>query len=643
MKSLQLQLTLLLMNMCCLPFQVFSQGEFAVEKIPAGLKEEADAVVRLDETIFTIRGIDHARKERRLVVTVFNERGENKYADFEQGYDKLNKLKKIEGIRYDASGNINGKLKSSEIKDIGVSSFGTDITDARVKVASLGKTRDGYPYTIEYSYEVETDNMMFYPTWYPYEEAFTSVQKSIFVINAPLNFSFRHKELNGAPPVVKTVQGSRMSYTWKLENLVAYESEPNAPDYDKPFVITAPIEFEVEGYKGSIHSWADVGKFYVELNKGRDVLPEQVKVKVKTLVQNEKDTKTKIQKLYEYLQSETHYMNISLGIGGWQTIPAGEVAKKGYGDCKALSNYMKAILNEAGIPAYQALVYAGRETSYSYPDFACMHFNHVITCVPLEKDTIFLECTSQTNPVGYQGSFTGNRNALLLLPESGKLISTTIYKPVDNAQLRRGTIMVNEDGSAQALITTTYTGIQQESRSNVINAMNKEDQRNWVIEHVNIPSFELNEFLFSEKKQQLPEVEEKLKLSIKRIVTKSGTRLFLAPNLMTSFMTVPLLEKERKADLFLNPNFYDFHDADTLTYELPKNYILEFMPEPVKITSKFGEYSARSVIKDGTLIYYRNVNVTSGTYPKTDFKDWAEFIKKVVKSDRDNVVFTLQK
>lgn len=638
---MKIQISILLM--ICLPFFLSAQEEFDSKKIPASLKEGADAVVRLDETVFTIKGIDHAKEEKRFVVTILNERGENKHADFKQSYDKLSKLKKIEGIKYDASGKVVGKLKSSDIKDIGLSSFGSDINDNRMKVADFGKSHTGFPYTIEYSYEIESDNMMFYPAWYPYEEEFTSIERSTFVINTPDNFLFRYKELNAAPSVIKIKQGSKTSYSWKLENLPAYESEPNSPDFDKPFVITAPIEFEVEGYHGSIQSWADASKFYFELNKGRDVLPENVKTKVKSLIANEKDTKAKVEKLYEYLQSGTHYMNISLGIGGWQTMPAEEVAKKGYGDCKALSNYMKSILNEAGIPAYQALIYAGKYSSYLYTDFPCMHFNHVITCVPVGKDTIFLECTNQQTPAGYQGSFTGNRQALLILPENGKLIKTTVYKPSENAQLRKATIKVNEDGSASALVNTTYTGIQQESRNQVINAMNKEDQRSWVVDHINIPSFELQDFSFSEKKQRLPEVEEKLKLSVKKIISKSGTRFFLSPGFMTNFMSIPLTDKARSADLFLNPNIYDFHDSDTLIYELPKNYVLEHSPDAVMITSKFGTYKSQSTMKDGNLIYYRDVQVHSGTYPKTEFKEWADFIKKVTKSDRDNIVFTERK
>jgi hypothetical protein len=643
LRNLKVRKVKLLWLLCCVPVLMFSQNQFDVGKIPDALKKGADAIIRLDETIFTIENVGRATEKKRQVITIFNERGEKMHADFSESYDKLNKLKNIEGIVYNGSGKAIGKLRNDDIRDIGLSAFGNDILDNRVKMASFDKKRSVFPYTIEYSYERQTENMMFYPVFYPMANEFTAIEEATLTIQTSGNISFRYKMLNGMERPAITEQGSKKSYAWNVKNIAAYEDEPNSPSFDKPFVITAPVEFEVEGYHGNIQSWTDVGKFYFELNKGRDVLPETVKATVKKLTENEKDTKIKIEKLYNYLQSSTHYMNISLGIGGWQTMEATAVAKNGYGDCKALSNYMKALLNEAGIPAYQALIYAGDQLSYSYADFACMHFNHVITCVPLEKDTLFLECTSQTNALGYQGRFTGNRTALLILPDGGKLIHTSAYKPTDNTQVRKGKITIDANGNAQASITTTYTGLQQEKRNGVMNVMNKEEQKNWVVDHIKIPSFELQEFSLTENKKRLPAMEEKLKLTVKKIITQSGSRLFLTPNLMTDFFNVPLTDEERRSDLFLSPNWYDFYDTDTLVYELPENYVLEFIPEPVKISSKFGEYRSQAMMKDGKLMYYRSATTKSGTYPKTDFKDWADFIKKASKSDKATVVFTLRK
>jgi len=76
-------------------------------------------------------------------------------------------------------------------------------------------------------------------------------------------------------------------------------------------------------------------------------LPDNIKKEVHELTDNLKDVRQKVYVLYDFLQKNTHYINVSLGIGGWQPFPADYVAIKRYGDCKALSNYMVALLKEA--------------------------------------------------------------------------------------------------------------------------------------------------------------------------------------------------------------------------------------------------------------------------------------------------------
>ena len=104
-------------------------------------------------------------------------------------------------------------------------------------------------------------------------------------------------------------------------------------------------------------SWNTFGKWYYEklLTPVSAVTPE-ISAEVAALKLSGTTTE-KVKTLYQYMQNKTRYVLIMMGIGGWQPMPASEVSKKGYGDCKALTNYMQTLLTAAGIPSYYAVIY----------------------------------------------------------------------------------------------------------------------------------------------------------------------------------------------------------------------------------------------------------------------------------------------
>jgi hypothetical protein len=61
---------------------------------------------------------------------------------------------------------------------------------------------------------------------------------------------------------------------------------------------------------------------------------------------------------------------------------------------------MVVLLREAGITGYYTTVMAGEGKSEADPDFPSDQANQVIVAVPTKVDTVWLECTNQTNPFG---------------------------------------------------------------------------------------------------------------------------------------------------------------------------------------------------------------------------------------------------
>ncbi len=614
-----------------------ADGDYSIFKIPANLKENAYAIIRTHEIIFTVKSPGEATRREHYVVTLLNEKA-SQFTTLAVGYNqKLNKIHSIQGTLYNSFGKETLRLKKSDIVDMSAVSDISLFEDSRMKVAKF--TPAEYPCTIEFEYEVSTTNMLFYPSWHPQRGFNISVEQSTFQVIMPPGLDMRYREQN-LPGIKAVVQPSPSgkSYRWEAKMLTALEKEPYSPSVSEwlPGVYTAPTDFEVSGYKGNMNTWQNLGKWDYDLNAQRDVLPESLKLKIQQLTAGITEPADKVKKVYEYLQANTRYVSIQLGIGGWQTFEARTVAEKGYGDCKALSNYTMAMLKAAGINSYCAMISAGEDEPDLTPDFPVADFNHIILCVPLQKDTVWLECTSQNRAFGYMGSFTGNRYALLATPTGGKLVRTPTYKAADNLQNRKAEVTLDANGDATAEVTTVYTGLQQDNINLVMHHYSPEDLKKWLYKRIDIPSFEIAKFNLTEQKNQIPAVTEQLSLSIRKCASKSGTRVFLTPNFMSAWTNIPATNDKRRLEVVTD---MDFIDTDTVVYRLPKGLGVEYLPEKVQFGSRFGSYESVIQAKEDAVIYFRKVTMNKGTYPASSYPELVEFYRKVAKADKTQIVF----
>jgi len=307
--------------------------------------------------------------------------------------------------------------------------------------------------------------------------------------------------------------------------------------------------------------------------------------------------------VYEWLQANTRYVSVQLGIGGWQTFPATSVAANGYGDCKALTNYCQALLKTAGIAAYSALVRADENDIRT--EFPSQQFNHVVLCVPLKKaakaDTVWLECTSQTNPFGYMSSFTGNRHALLVTPQGGQLVRTPRYLAPDNRRERLADVYLDAQGSATASIRTRRTGLEQDGYARLAGSQNLADQKKALAESLPLANFSISKLSYvQDRRGAVPALTETLGLTLPGWASVSGKRAFLTPNLLSRWSALPAAVGERRTPIWLD-NAFSY--ADTVRIHVPAGFKPESLPAPVQLNTTFGTYSSQvRALPDGTLL-----------------------------------------
>jgi transglutaminase-like putative cysteine protease len=609
---------------------------YPVSQIPEEMKKGMYAVIRQKEVRLDILSISSSTYYLKQVITILNPQAKD-YATVAVGYDKLRTIKLLKATVYDAYGNEVKKLKQSDINDRSDFDGYSLLSDNRTKSADLSQAT--YPYTVEFEYEVQLKYLYSAPDFFLYRDDEVSTQHVTYSIRYPAELEPRFKLYKTDKPVVEKLPDGSSRMFWKFENIIPQKFEKNSVDFEKmvPNIKVSPDEFEFGGYFGKMNTWQNYGLWQYKLNEGRGSLPEGTKQQVKQLTKDAKTNEEKARILYEYMQNKTRYVSIQLGIGGLQPFEAKTVDETGYGDCKALSNYMVSLLNEVGIKGYYTTIMAGEGESVVDTEFPSDQSNHVIVTVPNGADTLWLECTSQTNPFGWMGKFTDDRYALMVTEQGGFLVKTPAYPAERNIQLRLADVELDLAGNAKAKVKTKYQGLQYENDGlNFVLNKHFDDQRKWVQRTTQIPSFDIGKLSMKNTKDKIPSAEVEVELILNRFATVSGKRIFLTPNLMNRSGYIPEKLEQRKTTIVRRMPYIDI---DTIRYKIPEGIYPEFIPDRVSIKSRFGEYESSYKIDQGSLLYIRRVKMNKGEFPPESYSEWTDFYKSINKADNTKMVF----
>ena len=610
--------------------------KYPAGEIPQEMRDGAHAVVRSEYIEFRVQDASSAILVTKKAVTVLNEHGRNFAYFFHHYFGKSSDLVSFKGTVYNSQGEEIAKIKKSDLKDRSLFDGFSVYSESRYLSAQY--QHHDFPYTVEYETTEKYDAMMFYPRWDPQRREMLSVQSSEFNVYLPVNMELRYKEMNLKEQVTVNDQGGIKHYHWQVNGIPAVNSDLVGELWHEltPKVLTGPNEFTFGGYRGDMSSWKSYGKWQQKLNRDLGEVPEETLLAIKKLVADAPNKKEATRRIYKYLQENTRYVSIQLGIGGWQPFPPSMVDDTGYGDCKALSYYTQSMLKSVGIESLYTLVNAGRSMKNIYTDFPSDQFNHVFLCVPLGQDTVWLECTSQTNPFGYLGTFTSDRPVLLITEEGGKMVRTPAMSLEQSQKITNAQVKIAANGSADIKLSTHHQGYFSETISRRLLPLGLEEQKKWLYNNLELPTYTINDHQFSKIGDEIPVVLGEMNISLRKAASVSGKRLFLQPNLMNRWEVLPAVHDDRQTDFLIR---YNKVWSDTLTYVLPEGFHPEFIPEAVLLEEKFGSYHYHLMDQAGTLKFVRRLELRKGRYQPEYYQKYREFLQQVQKADKAKVVF----
>lgn len=605
---------------------------YSALSIPDSLKKDADAVVRDEYTKVTVKDKNTARLEIHEVITVLNEQGK-KYLSFVQFSDKFHVLDDAEIKVYDALGNKKNTYTQKEMTSL---NYGEGLVPEG-KVTYFNVNAPAFPLTVEFNYTIKYRGIFSLPG-YDMQSPWQSVQHSVFEVEVAADPGIRYKLVNtNNQPVIKH-DGNKDIYHWEQQNLIAYKLEKHSgsPYSYQPAVLLGPNKFQLDDYDGDMTSWKNFGDWINNLYLKTTGLPEDKKLFYQGMVKDAKTDREKAEILYNYMQNNMRYVSIQLGIGGIRPFPASFVDDKKYGDCKALSNYLKSALDAVGVKASIVIIQGGMNPRNVLEDFPANYFNHAILCIPQAKDTIWLECTSTTLPFAELGPFTENRKAMMVTDNGGVLVNTPVSNYKNNTESINTVIEVNADGGAKVNALCTLKGDERDNLLMRFHDLKDDEKRKYFItekEWKQPDAFNINTSL----NKNNPYVVN-AKMDYDKIYSfNAGSKLFFEPRLYPIFdEEIPEYEKRMRDYYFTCP----YQSFDTTVYKFPQGYTLETMPKNKSVSKPFAQYICTYTwdANTRTLSSMASLQIKERVVKAADYAALYDFKKQVMADVNEKIV-----
>lgn len=598
-------------------------------------KEHANTIRISEVQTIEYKNYNKVNLRNTYRIMVLNEIGFNTL-NLSKNYDKSNKIKKLNVSIYNSFGYKIKQFEKTDFKDRSLIDNSTIFSDDRLLY--LDYTPTSYPFIIEYDCETESVNTAFLQAWSPISYLNETILSSTLEIikNPVVEVQQKSQKLQEFG-IIKTETPEKISYTTPAILAVKPESYT---DYSKEFpkVKLFLNKASLEGYELNMSSWDTFGKMYYDyFIKENSTISEKTKLKLDQIISPSDSKLDKIKKIYQYVQNNTRYVSIQVGVGGWKPMATSDVEKYGYGDCKALSNFTRSLLNAYDIEAYYTVIYGGNKRKFE-EDVISMQGNHVIVSVPNEDGYIFLECTSQTNPFAYLSDFTSNRNALLIKADGAEIIDTDAYRTQQNTQVTSSTIELLDSGSISGSATIISNHLQYKNVIDLELKSAKEQTEYYSNHFSHLNNLILSNVKFQNDKNRFS-FTEKFTFKADNYVEKSGNTIILPLNVLNRSSIIPTKYRNKKFAFEIE---YGYTDSDEIELVLPKNYSLTQLPEAIVIKEKFGEYQASVVAEKDKLLYKRKLIVNEGVYPKEDYESYRKFKEQISKSDNIKIIIDVK-
>ena len=489
-----------------------------------------------------------------------------------------------------------------------------------------------YPFEVEYNYTVSYRKAIAsFPSFIPLVDYDVPVRSASYTIIVPLSTEIRYKA--SAEPVVAQ-EGDQKVFRWEFPELPAVTRESYMPGLLEftPYVHACPVEFRFAGTSGTQNDWTEVGRWLYSLRPANPEVPAGVRQEIAELTKDCTSDLEKIRAVYDFLRQHTRYISIQLGIGGFAPTAPERVAASGFGDCKALSFYMQQLLALLDIRSEYGIVNTKRPKLYDgYASVGQM--NHAILCVPMQRDTLWVECTNPSVPLGYRHEDIAGHEAVLIRYDGGKLTRIPAYPDSLSVEADRMEVRLDADGSARVAVERTAR-LDCAERFFDFAELKAEDARKFLLsgvqghpENFRVESFSENFRDYDGTPGYVPEARVRFSFGLDGIGRVDGDRMFV--RVFPFRVSLNTQKAARKYDLVVN---HAWATRDSVLVVVPEGYAVEHLPEGRTLSCPVADFRQEFRPVDGGVLVVNEIRMKPGRMPASGYPEYRELVKSANKA-----------
>jgi transglutaminase-like putative cysteine protease len=617
----------------------------AQDKLPEYPKDTV-AVVLLDEQFTTVKDNGEIETRYRSVYKLLRPEARDSHGGVAVDFDNETKLTYLKAWTITPNGNAI-EVKEKEAAEADRYSYEI-YSDKKVKLLKFPEANPGS--IVGYEYVQKHRPFVFEDDWW--FQSRVPTRKARFTLQLPAGWEYTNLWAHYAeqkPAILGTNQ-----FVWELQDIPGIEIEPDMPPW---LAVAGRMDVKYFPRDPNMRarttgSWKDLGSWYAGLTAASRIPSSPMQQKVAELTANKADRLAKMKAIAEFVQQQIRYVAIEIGIGGYQPHRASDVFAHQYGDCKDKATLMSAMLHEIGVESYYVLV--DTERGIVAPAFPSTRFNHAILAIKLPDDVptvslyarvnhpqlgtiLFFDPTNEYVPLGYLPSSLQDNYGLVVGPEGGELLAMPLLPAATNRLLRTGTLQLSEAGNLDGTVRETRWGAPAETRraelmevapnlrAKVFEKFLGSTLNNFTLTHASIGNLE--------------KYDQTLTLDYSFVsagyAKSAGNLLIVQPRVVGTKGWNILSGKARKYPI-------EFREAtrqdDVFDITLPKGYVVDELPKPVKTECLYGSYKSEVVVSGSVLHYKRTYEITKVMVPTQKLDEVRDFFRQIAADEHSSAI-----